>query len=463
VFTAAAGFCGDPNQFRSASRWLTYDGLDRLTVADSPLQTTTRGQWGYSWGKATYAYDGLDNLRRHTMGGVIDFAYSYSSQGHLNSITQPSGASVSSYTHNARGQMTRRVFKGEGFNLSWDSAHRVTQTWNDASTQFPATGVPVVESYRYDAHGHRARTVRGGETLYQVYSQAGDLMWERSSTGTTRKYARLGGRLIGEIENGVRRAIHTDALGSVRQKTDQFGTVLLDDVRAPYGSTLLGGSYRNGPAFTGHMEDGATGLTYMKARYYDPVAMRFISPDPVYVDLNTGANFNRYWYANNSPYTYTDPDGRAACMLIPPAPACVYVAGAVISGIGAIATAPMAGEALGKVYNETTSDSGGEAQPGDAFPDEPLPVKPFGEPAGVEGAAGPHTGLGTEEGSKGSYPTAREIDAEGKPVRQIDFTDHGRPIGHTNPHQHPYKENPTGGTRQRGEAEPVPELPPKDR
>ncbi len=50
----------------------------------------------------------------------------------------------------------------------------------------------------------------------------------------------------------------------------------------------------------------------MKARYYDPVAMRFISPDPVYVDLSTGGNFNRYWYANNNPYTFVDPDGRQA-------------------------------------------------------------------------------------------------------------------------------------------------------
>jgi len=48
----------------------------------------------------------------------------------------------------------------------------------------------------------------------------------------------------------------------------------------------------------------------MKARYYDPVALRFLSPDPVYVDSGTGGNFNRYWYANNNPYTYTDPDGR---------------------------------------------------------------------------------------------------------------------------------------------------------
>src|SRR5690606_4640080 len=49
--------------------------------------------------------------------------------------------------------------------------------------------------------------------------------------------------------------------------------------------------------------------TYIKARYYDPVAMRFLSPDPVYVDLDSGGNFNRYWYADNNPYTYTDPDG----------------------------------------------------------------------------------------------------------------------------------------------------------
>jgi RHS repeat-associated protein len=215
-------------------------------------------------------------------------------------------APLFNYSHNARGQMTGRQFGNptQQFTMSWDSAHRVTQTWNAASS--------VVETYRYDAHGHRVRTVRGGETVYQVYTQGGDLLMERTNTGTTRKYARLGGRLIGETLNGARRAIHTDVIGSVRQKSDAFGTLVHEDVRAPYGSTLLGWQYQNGPAFTGHMEDGATGLTYMKARYYDPVAMRFISPDPVYVDLGTGGNFNRYWYANNNPYTYTDPDGRLA-------------------------------------------------------------------------------------------------------------------------------------------------------
>ncbi len=46
-------------------------------------------------------------------------------------------------------------------------------------------------------------------------------------------------------------------------------------------------------------------------RYYDPGIGRFLSRDPVAANASTGANFNRYWYANNNPYRFTDPDGRA--------------------------------------------------------------------------------------------------------------------------------------------------------
>ena len=37
-------------------------------------------------------------------------------------------------------------------------------------------------------------------------------------------------------------------------------------------------------------------------------------------------------------------------------------------------------------------------------------------------------------------------------TRDIDFTDHGRPKEHPNPHQHDYIPNPTGGTLQHGPA-----------
>lgn len=37
---------------------------------------------------------------------------------------------------------------------------------------------------------------------------------------------------------------------------------------------------------------------------------RFVSVDPVQPNANNGQNFNRYWYGDNNPYKYVDPDGR---------------------------------------------------------------------------------------------------------------------------------------------------------
>ena len=53
----------------------------------------------------------------------------------------------------------------------------------------------------------------------------------------------------------------------------------------------------------------------MQARYYDPVIGRFYSNDPVGAVAHLGnaegiKGFNRYSYAINNPYKYTDPDGE---------------------------------------------------------------------------------------------------------------------------------------------------------
>jgi len=106
--------------------------------------------------------------------------------------------------------------------------------------------------------------------------------------------------------------LHTDALGSPVAETDESGGVLKRTRYEPYGAPT-DGLYVNGPGFTGHVTDAATGLTYMQQRYYDPLAGRFLSLDPVGVDGGSGGNFNRDWYANNNPYRFTDPDGRRAC------------------------------------------------------------------------------------------------------------------------------------------------------
>ncbi len=50
----------------------------------------------------------------------------------------------------------------------------------------------------------------------------------------------------------------------------------------------------------------------MGSRYYDPRLGRFLSIDPVEPDENNLHSLNRYAYANNNPYKFTDPDGQAA-------------------------------------------------------------------------------------------------------------------------------------------------------
>lgn len=94
-------------------------------------------------------------------------------------------------------------------------------------------------------------------------------------------------------------AVITDAHGNVVEHTTYY---------APYGQ-VLNRSMRDGPGYTGHEEDPATGLVYMQQRYYDAQSGRFLSTDSV-LPTDDGANFNRYWYANDNPYRYTDPDGR---------------------------------------------------------------------------------------------------------------------------------------------------------
>jgi len=106
------------------------------------------------------------------------------------------------------------------------------------------------------------------------------------------------------------RYIHTDALGTPVALTSASRTVIEISEYEPYGQ-VINRPVKAGPGYTGHVMDISTGLAYMQQRYYDPSLGRFLSVDPVTADPNTGANFNRYKYANNNPYKYIDPDGRA--------------------------------------------------------------------------------------------------------------------------------------------------------
>lgn len=117
--------------------------------------------------------------------------------------------------------------------------------------------------------------------------------------------------------------------------------------------------------------------------------------------------------------------------------------------VGAIAAAVI-GPGKGKIAVEAienTVKTGGKYFPKVSS----LPKDKHGNP--IPSSPYPHTQIATKEGRKGDYLQGREwgYDKNGKIElkRDIDFTDHGRPQNHPNPHQHEWLDNPTGGTKQR--------------
>ncbi|WP_397334797.1 hypothetical protein [Paenibacillus thiaminolyticus] len=66
----------------------------------------------------------------------------------------------------------------------------------------------------------------------------------------------------------------------------------------------------------------------------------------------------------------------------------------------------------------------------------------------------PHTQIGEKQGRNGSYRQTREFGKNGDYIKDTDWTNHGRK-NHTNPHDHYYIPNSTGGTKQRGGPTPL--------
>jgi RHS repeat-associated protein len=106
---------------------------------------------------------------------------------------------------------------------------------------------------------------------------------------------------------GQSRSVYADGLGSTLALTGGTGGVQTSYTYEPYGKpTPTGADATNNPfQFTGREWDGATGLQFNRARYYNPTWGRFVSEDPI--GLAGGANL--YGYAGNAPTVFTDPMG----------------------------------------------------------------------------------------------------------------------------------------------------------
>jgi RHS repeat-associated protein len=275
-----------------------YDGLDRL------VSVRSTNQWGALTGNynAIYSYDPLDNLRTNRLG-ASQLNYTYDTSNRLTQLSNGLGGNWA-ITSDTRGNVTANALKAQAY--QFDLAHRMN-------------AVTGKESYLYDGHGRRARTLNltTGTIEYYGYGKDGRLLQDWSNRRQVRNgYVYLGNTVVGLYEVNLTNGTvtpkyqHTDALGSPVVTTNASKTVLSRMSYTPYGLPTLP---MDGVGYTGHFMDVGTQLTYMQQRYYDAQLGRFLSVDAVCADEQSGSNFNRYWYASGNPYRFKDPDGRYVC------------------------------------------------------------------------------------------------------------------------------------------------------
>lgn len=275
------------------SRWMTYDNLDRLAAAGSC------GFGGDCWHR--FSYDSLDNIKSWSLGGVKDHRYYYDTRNRLTNIHNAAGATVVGLGYDAQGNLENK--SGQAY--AFDYGNRLRQVLGK-------------EVYRYDASGRRVQsTYQAGGYALSMYGSVGQLLYTEDHRARAKalEHVYLGGSLLATRQidwlgtPAIVRYQHTDALGSPVAVTNAAGATVERTDWEPYGAAIGRLDY-DGFGYAGHLMDKGTRLTYMQQRYYDPQVGRFLSVDPVTAYATPAINFNRYWYANNSPYRFTDPDGR---------------------------------------------------------------------------------------------------------------------------------------------------------
>jgi RHS repeat-associated protein len=279
----------------TGSATLSYDGLHRLSGAVG------------CWGSYGYAYDSNNNITERIGTKALSYTYESNRLARIvggddifadgfdgGSVACPSAyaGGPATFAYDARGRRTSGGRLGSA-NLTWNLANQLVNIQGQAD-------------YSYDGRGTRIKSVATGQTEYALYDKSGALVFTQKGSVKT-NYVALAGRPLASLSGGAVTYLHPDLLGSPRVATDANGQVAWRANYDPFGVRVGGGTEKLG--YTGHALD-ATGLTYMKARYYDAAVGRFLTTDPKQFDPNSAASFNRYAYANNAPYRYVDPDGK---------------------------------------------------------------------------------------------------------------------------------------------------------
>ncbi|MFC8013411.1 RHS repeat-associated core domain-containing protein [Streptomyces cinereoruber] len=289
--TGGAGYFGTFN-YTNAGRMA---GANVATTAPAKRATVRNVDHIYQSANGGGDPQRLQNLRKRGDGSNLA-SYTYDEAGNTTSRTLPDGTTV---TQKWDGQRLRQITKPNGEKETY---------FYDGQTRIAAVRIKA------DGNLEEVRRYYGNQEIIHRPGQAAQYRQVVILGGQT--VARIdGNETTGTIEHYVTSPQGNDVLtldsanASIKRAATYgpFGETLTEFTTDP---TIPEGKYRK--EFNGKEYDNASGLHYYGYRYYDPLALQWISSDPKYrylPDNATPRNANLYTYTLNNPVGNIDPDG----------------------------------------------------------------------------------------------------------------------------------------------------------
>lgn len=314
----------------------TYDELGRRIL--------TKGQEV----STAYEYDSVGNLVSQTSTGslAVRFAYTYDKTGRItgesrteNGVTQESRYAYDAagqlmqwnaehYTYDAAGNMLTKGSIKYTYNevnqlisdgvdkYSYDRNGNLTQkgdvqyTYNAKNLLESYTDGEYTETYTYNAQGLLKSISAPNEVTtftWDILNGDGQMLTS-TANGVTTDYTYGLERISGSIGSSRTEYVY-DARGSVIAEVSAAlsGNTVTEKSYSPFGEVLTGNS--TGFGYNGEYYNAATGMIYLRARFYAPEMSRFSQKDILRGNVTSGISLNRYLYCGNDPVNYIDPSG----------------------------------------------------------------------------------------------------------------------------------------------------------
>ncbi len=353
-----------PNSLQLAFHYDELGATDRITypgnrVAQYRYDTAGRFESVMDWSNRTIrqTYTTGDRLLHRSYPNTVASAFGHDSEGRVGSITHQKASEPAlltlAYKFNKLGQLSElpdisidpnepdyprtygkanELLTIAGTPVIHDKRGNIIQakfnpfspaadtlTWDYANRLTGGTVSGAAFTNSFNGLGQRVTTTRNGRStgfLMDDRPVMPRIMAELDSAGNPSAFNLYAGDILLSriLPDGTAMYYHGDRQGNIVLVTDGNGSSAALYQYDPFGVQISA----SGPAAASNpfgylgglgVYDNGDGTLHARARTYHPKLGRFLSRDALYGENHSGPSLNRYVYALNDPFGFSDPSG----------------------------------------------------------------------------------------------------------------------------------------------------------